>query len=149
MKIILLEDIKGLGKKYDVKDVPAGYARNFLLSRKLVKPATPQALKDLKNMKIYHEKEDAELKKHLEELARRIADQHLEFTLRTDEKGSVFGSVTKEMILRAMREHRWMSKERADILLEHPLKTIGEHFVVVELKKGITAKLKLILRPQP
>lgn len=148
MKVILLEDIKGIGNKYDVKDVSDGYARNFLLPKKMVKPATPQALKELEQLKAQMGKEDAEFKKHLSELARKISDSYLEFQLKTDEKGSVFGSITKEMILRAMREHGWLGKERIDISLEHPIKEFGEHKVSVDLKKGIKAELKIIVQPQ-
>ena len=148
MKIILLEDIKGIGKKYDVKDISDGYARNFLLPKKLVKQATPQTLKELEQLKSKLEKEDIGFKKHLSELARKISDSYLEFQLKTDERGSIFGSVTKEMILRAMREHGWLRKERVDILLEHPLKEFGEHKVSVDLKKGIKAELKIIVQPQ-
>ena len=68
--------------------------------------------------------------------------------MRTDEHGSVFGSVTKEMILKAMREHGWLGKERADVELEHPIKKIGDQTVVVDLKRGIRAKLKVVVRPQ-
>jgi large subunit ribosomal protein L9 len=148
MKIILLEDIKGIGKKYDVKDISDGYARNFLLPKKLVRQATPRALKELEQLKAKTEKKDAEFKKRLSKLARQISESYLEFQLKTDEKGSVFGSVTKEMILRAMREHGWLRKERVDILLEHPLKEFGEHKVSVDLKKGIKAELKIIVQPQ-
>lgn len=148
MKVILLADIGGMGKKYDVKDVSDGHARNLLLPKKLAKPATPQALKELGQLKAELEKENAELRKHLEELARQINESYLEFELKTDEKGSVFGSVTKGMILRAMREQNWLRKERVDILLEHPLKEFGEHKVAVDFKKGITAELKIIVRPQ-
>jgi large subunit ribosomal protein L9 len=95
------------------------------------------------------EKEDKERIKHLTELARKIQESYLEFSLRTGEKGSVFGSVNKEMILRAMREHKWLTKERVDILLEHPLKTLGEHTIPVDLKKGITARLKIMVRSLP
>ncbi len=148
MKVILLEDIKGIGNKYDVKDVSDGYARNFLLPKKLVKPATPQALKELEQLKSKLEKEDIEFKKHLSELARKISESFLEFRLKTDERGSIFGSVTKEMILRAMREHGWLGKERVDVFLEHPIKEFGEHKVSVDLKKGIKAELKIIVQPQ-
>ena len=148
MKIILLQDIRGTGKKDEVKDVPDGYARNFLIVRKLAEVATPQAVTALQERKARFEHDDADLQKRLNELARFMNSHSLEFTLKTDEKGSVFGSITKEMILRAMREHGWLRAERVDIELGHPIKQIGEHKVPVDLKKGNTATLKIIVKPQ-
>ncbi len=148
MKIILIKDVKGIGRKYDVKDVSDGYARNFLMPKKLARPATPNALEELKKAKEKSEREDAELTKRLGEIARKIGESRLEFRLKTDENGSVFGSITKEMILRAMREHGWLGKERANIVLERPIKEFGEHKIIVGLKKGIEAELKIDVRPQ-
>ena len=76
-----------------------------------------------------------------------MKDISLEFILKTDEAGSVFGSVTKEMILKSLRENHIVSTERVDITLNHPLKVFGEHKIAVELKKGFTAELKVILKP--
>lgn len=149
MRVILLEEVKGVGRKYDVKEVADGYARNFLFPRNLARVATPKVLKDVETLKAKLHEENAEFIKQLEELKRLIESRYLEFTLRTDEKGSVYGSVTKEMILRAMREHEWLGKERVDILLGHPLKGFGEYTVPVDLKKGLKAELKVVVRPQP
>lgn len=148
MKVILLHDVRGAGKRFEVQEVAEGYARNLLFPRGLAKPATAAALRDLEKEKARLTKEDAELRKHLEEIARKIAETKLEFYLKADPKGGVFGSVTKEAILRAMRAHGLITKERAELVLPHPLKTLGEHALEVELKKGIRAPLTVILRPQ-
>ncbi len=148
MKIIFLQDVRGVGKKYEVKDVRDGYARNFLFPNKMAKPATPSALKELELLKDRLDKDEVEIKKHLEQLARRINDTSIEFQLKTDSVGSVFGSVTKEAILKAMREHKFINKERVDIKLDRPIKELGTHRVGVDLKKGIEATLGVIVRPQ-
>ena len=148
MKVILIQDVRGVGKKNDVKEVSDGYARNFLFQNNLAKAATPVNIKQLENLKSKFDKEEVELKKHLEELARKMKDISLEFTLKTDEAGSVFGSVTKEMILKSLRENHIVSTERVDITLDHPLKIFGEHKIAVDLKKGVVAELKIKLRPQ-
>ncbi len=148
MKVILLADVRGLGRKTEVKEVSEGHARNFLFPRGLAKAATSEDLKKLDLRKESQAKEESALRKHLEELARTINDRFVEFTLKTDAKGSVFGSVNKEMILAALREHGLVRKERVDIELEHPLKTIGEHEIAVDLKKGVTAKLKVVIKPE-
>ncbi len=148
MKVILLSDVRGLGRKDEIKEVSEGHARNFLIPRGLAKAAGAEDVKRAAVRRENQAKEEAALVKHLQELARTINDRSIEFTLKTDAKGSVFGSVTKEMILQAMRDHGLLGKERADILLEHPLKTLGDHQVPVDLKKGISASLKVIVRSQ-
>lgn len=75
-----------------------------------------------------------------------IKTHTIEFPMRVTEAGLVYGSVTKEMILKALREHAWLTKERVDVLLDHPLKELGEHKIPVDLKKGIRATLTVILR---
>ena len=149
MKVILLDDVQGLGKRYEVKDVSDGHARHYLLPRKLAKLATAAELRRLEEMKKNAEKEEGELKKRFQELARRLNERYVEFQLKTDKHGSVFGSITKEMILKAMREHGLLGKERAEIQLDRPIKSLGDHIVAVDLKKGISAKLKIIVRSQP
>jgi len=149
MKVIFLQEVRGAGKIHEVRQVTDGYARNFLFPNKLAESATPAALKKLEAMKEHQEKEDHQLMKRLGELSRTLADRHLDFFVKTDEKGNVFGSVTKEMILKAMREQGWLGKERVEMKIGHPLKTLGEHLIEVDLKKGLKANLKVVLRSQP
>jgi large subunit ribosomal protein L9 len=146
MKVILLEDVRNIGKKYDLKDVSDGYARNFLFVNKLAEPATATALSKLEKRKAEHEKEDQELLKRLHEIARQINELGLQFELEADKQGSVFGSVNKEAITKALREHNIVRNERVDITLDHPIKKIGEYIVPVDLKKGITANLKILVK---
>lgn len=143
MKIILLEEIKNLGKKFDVKEVSGGYARNFLFPNKFAEPATPAALKNIETMKAEHEKEEGDIQKHLKEIAAKMLATKLVFTLKTDKAGAAFGSVNKESILKALREHDIVTKERIDINLDWPIKEFGEYTVPVDLKKGVTAELKI------
>lgn len=149
MKVILLADVREIGgKKHEIKEVSDGYARNFLLARGLAKLATPAALRELAKMKEQSAKEDADLIKRLREIARLMNDRHIEFRLKTDAKGNVFGSVTKEMILKELRASGLISTERPEIHLSHPIKQIGDHLVEVNLKKGIAAQLKVFVRSQ-
>lgn len=147
MKVILLQDIGGVGKKYEVKEVSDGFARNFLFPKKLAEAATGATLKRLEKMKENKEEEDKELRGHLEKAAGEMKGKSIEFELKVGEDGSVFGSVTKEMISKAIREH-FIKHERVDVIMDHPIKKIGEHVVRVDLKKGIETDLKIIIRPQ-
>ena len=145
MKVIFLSDVRNVGKKYEVKDVSDGYARNFLFPNKLAEPATDVAIKKLESMKAEHEKEDNELHARLEALARKINETKLQFDVKTDRSGAVFGSVNKETILKALREHKLIGTERIDIDLKYPIKDLGEHIVDIDLKKGVMAKLGILV----
>ena len=146
MKVILLQDVRNIGKKYDVKDVSDGYARNFLLANKLAEPATGGALAKIEKMRANAEQEDQELLKRLHEIGKQMNEVALQFEIEADKQGSVFGSVNKEAIAKALREHGIVRNERVDIVLEHPIKKVGEYKVPVDLKKGITATLKIIVK---
>jgi large subunit ribosomal protein L9 len=146
MKVILLDEVRGIGKKYEVKEVRDGYARNFLFPNKLAETASPSSLKKLEDMKAEHDKGELEMMKHLQTLANHINDMTIEFDLKKGKDGSIFGVVNKESILKALREHKLIGKERIDITIEHPMKTPGNYTIPVDLKKGVTASLKIIVK---
>jgi large subunit ribosomal protein L9 len=141
MQIILLQDVRGLGKKDEIKNVPDGYARNFLFARNLAIAASGAALTALQNRQAKKASEEAQTVAHLHELAKRLKNEPLEFRLKTDAKGSVFGSVTKEMIEKALRAKGWLTKERVDVKMDHPIREIGEHKFKIDLKKGIEGEV--------
>ena len=147
MKVIFLEDVRNVGRRYEVKDVADGYARNFLFPNKLAEPATPGALKKLEALKAAQEKDERELLARLHEIARTLKETKLEFELKADKTGAVFGSVNKESILKALRDHGFITKERVELELKYPIKEIGEHTVVVDLKKGVKAELRIVVKP--
>ena len=146
MKVIYIQDVKGVAKRYDIKEVNDGYARNFLFKNKLAEPATDAALKNVEAFKATKDKEAHEAEKRARELVTILNNITLEFELEADKGGSVFGSVNKEAISKALREHHYVTNERVDIELEHPLKKIGEHVVAVELRGGLKAKLKISVK---
>jgi large subunit ribosomal protein L9 len=139
MKIILLKDIKGLGVKYDIKQVKDGYARNFLIPQGLARPADQAGLK-LKS------EFDAREQKLIEELKQKvkILEQEPEiFEIKTGERGEVFESVNKEKIQRILNRRGFRDFE---VRLDRPLKTLGEHNVDIGFKRGFKGTLKIILR---
>jgi large subunit ribosomal protein L9 len=145
MKVIFIEEVRNVAKKFDVKEVSDGYARNFLFPNKLAEPATPSAMKKLDALMAEHDKNEADLIARLKEIATKINGTKLEFFVKTDKTGAVFGSVNKESVLRALREHEFVRTERIDIDLKYPLKEIGEYVVPIDLKKGVTANLKVVI----
>lgn len=149
MRIILLENIKGLGQKYDVKNVADGYARNFLIPKGLAKIATEEAIKELAAQKAAWEKKEQEIEAKLKTLAKDLAGQEFHFNLKTGKKGEVFGSVTKDDI--KTRIHADLNAdsrryfEDIEINLEQPIKTLGEHRVEIDLGKGVKTNVKIIV----
>ncbi len=140
MRVILLQDVRDLGKKWEVKDVPDGYARNLLLARKLAWPATPENL-NKRNLLI---KSEVETLAKLKLEAQKLAQEPLIFKLKSDGHGSVFDSVKKSDIEKALADRGYEVKE---IKLKSPLKKLGEHWVEVSLGKGIEVKIPLLIQP--
>ncbi len=130
MKVILLKDIRGLGKKWDIKDVSEGYARNFLLSKNLVLPATSENLKKRNQWIENEEKELAEVKK----MAEKLAQEKIEFMVKKGSKGEIFSSVTKDDIKEELLKKGFQISQ---VDLEKPLKTIGENKVWITFRHGI------------
>ena len=142
MRVILLQDIKGIGKKFDVKEIKDGYAKNFLIPRGLAKIATDSATKELEAKKLSLEKQEKELKSKLESLAKELSEREFVFSLNIGKKGEVFGSITKDDIKNRIDENIDM-----EVKLEKPIKAIGEHQVEINLGKGVKTTVKIKTEP--
>jgi len=138
MKVIFLQDVKNVGKKFDVKNVSDGYARNFLFPQGLAKIATEETVKNLEAQKAATVKEEEKVKNELIALSKVLENKEFEFKVKTGEKGEVFGSVTKNDIEKSIS-----APEDIEVLLDKPIKKLGEHRVEVNLGKGIKANLKI------
>ncbi len=141
MKVIILEDIKDFAKKYDIKEVKSGYARNFLIPKKLAKLASRNALKELEIKKAEWEKKEEGVKNELRAVADELNKKEIVFELKTGKKDEVFGSVTKDDIKNKL------SIDEIEVKLNKPLKILGEHKVEIDLSKGIKAKVKVVIKP--
>lgn len=149
MKVVLLSDVKSIGKKFDIKEVPDGYARNFLIPKNLAKPATSEVQKTVEKIKLEKEKENLALTENLKRTAKELSQKKIIFYLKADEKGHLFGSVNKDAILKSLRDQKFILSEHAEIKIEHPLKEIGEYEIELNLHKGIKAKLKISIQRSP
>jgi len=149
VKIVLLQNIKGLGNKYDIKNVADGYARNFLIPKGLAKIATEKTIKEIEIQKAAWQKQEQEIKNKLEILAKDLANREFKFALKTGKKGEVYGSVTKDDIKTRIYTdvntdlHGYL--ENIEVSLEKPIKTLGEHQVEIDLSRGVKTKIKLII----
>lgn len=139
MKVILLKDVKGIGKKNDLKNVSDGYARNFLFPQSLARVADNEGLGELSTTK----KNEVETEERLHRVASRIKEKELVFHLKVDKKGVVFGSINKDEILKSLRDVGLITKERVEIKIAKPFKNLGVHETEVHLQKGIVARLKI------
>lgn len=141
MDIVLLQDVKALGKKGQVVKVNDGYARNFILPKKLGVEATPKNLNDLKLQKANAEKAAAEQLAEAKALAEKIGSLSVTLKMKAGEGGRAFGSVSSKEIAAAVKEQLNLELDKKKLVLPEPLKTFGTHEVPVKLHKDVTAKL--------
>jgi len=141
MKVILLKDIKGIGKKLDVKEVKDGYGRNFLLARGLAEAATRDALNRLETQKKNWETGHEKLIQGLKLEAKKLEETKLNFKMKVGEKGEAFGSVSHKDIETELTKQGYKNLK---IEMEKPLKTIGEHSVLADLGEEIKAKISIV-----
>ena len=139
MEIVLLEDVKALGKKGQIVKVNDGYARNFILPKKLGVEATAKNLNDLKLQKANAAKV-AQLAA-AKELAEKIESGQVVLKMKAGEGGKAFGSVSGKEIAAAASEQLGLDIDKKKLVLPDPIKTFGNHEVPVKLHKDVTAKL--------
>ena len=144
MKIILLQDVNDLGKKYDVKEVKNGYARNFLLPQKLAQAATKKALKWLEDQKEIIVKEAEEDLKRAQELASKLDGAEVAINVRIGEEGQLFESINSQKIAEKLKEMGFEVK-KSQIKLEEPIKELGEFPIKISLDHNLEAEISLII----
>lgn len=145
MKVILLEDVKTLGKKGEIVNVNDGYARNFILPKKLGLEATGKNLNDLKLQKANEAKVAQELWNEAKELGKKLEAGKVELSIKVGEGGRAFGSVSSKEIAIAVKEQMGYDIDKKKIQLKDALKTLGTHTVPVKLHPKVTAELKVIV----
>ena len=143
MEIVLLEDVKSLGKKGDVVKVNDGYARNFILPKKLGVEANAKNLNDLKLQQAHADKVAAEQLAAAKEFAVKLADCTVELAVKSGEGGKVFGSVSTKEIAAAAKEQYGMELDKKKLQIAEPIKALGTYEVQVKLHREVTAKLKV------
>ena len=143
MKVILLEDVKSLGKKGQIVNVSDGYARNLILPKKLGLEATPKNLNDLKLQKAKEAKIAAEQLAEAKELAAKIEAAAVTVSIRSGEGGRTFGSVSTKEIAKAAAEQLKLEIDKKKMVLQEPIKSLGTFEVPVKLHKDVTATLRV------
>jgi len=144
MKVILLQDVEGLGKKYELKDVKDGYARNLLLPEKMARAATKQALKWLSDQKEVIEKEVEEDLKKEQALASSLDGSEVNIMVKVGDEGQLFESITIQKIAEKLKEMGFEIK-KSQIKLENPIKELGEFPISINLDHNLEAEIKVII----
>jgi large subunit ribosomal protein L9 len=140
MEIILREDVEKLGERGEVVKVAAGYARNFLLPKKLAVPATDSNRKIVEQERQAHLRKDAKLVGEAQELAKLMGSVSITISRKAGENDQLFGSVTAADVSDALAAQNY-SVERRKIHLEEPIRTLGEHKVTVRLHRDVTTEV--------
>ena len=143
MKVILLEDVKSLGKKGQIVNVSDGYARNMILPKKLGVEATSKNLNDLKLRKANEEKVAQENLDAAKAFAEELSTKEIILTLKVGEGGRTFGSVSSKEIAIAVKEQLGYDLDKKKIQIKEAIRTPGMHIVPVKLHQKVTAELKV------
>jgi len=144
MRVILLQNIEKLGKKYEIKEVKNGYARNFLIPQGLVKMATKQTLKRLETQKEIEEKKaEGELKK-IQELATRIDGREIIVAVKVGEEEQLFESITAQKVSEKLKE-LGLEVKKSQIELNEPIKELGEFPLKIKFEHNLEAEIRVIV----
>ena len=145
---ILLQPVEALGERGDVVDVADGYLRNFLVPRKLAQPATSASLADAKRRAEAAERAATEQSERAEENAALLRKTVLTISHQAGDDGRLFGSVTAQEIVDAVKAARGVKLDKRKVHLTEPIKATGTHMVSIEVADGVTADVKTIVTPE-
>ena len=138
MQVLLLQDVKGLGQKHQIKTVSDGYARNFLIPRGLARKTDSQAIAAKKSA----DRREDDLVAKYTEMVSHLAHNPIQFRVSVSESGTIFGGISAQMITEAI-----LKEGLSDVSVElpHPLKSIGEHVVAVRFPRGIRGQATVVV----
>lgn len=148
MKVILLENVKSLGKKGEIVNVNDGYARNFILPKKLGVEATGKNLNDLKLQKNNEKRVAQENLDAAKELAAELSAGKVELAIKVGEGGRTFGSVSSKEIAVAVKDQMQLDIDKKKIQLKESIKSLGTHIVTVKLHPEVSAELKVVVKEE-
>ena len=141
MKVILLKDIQGTGKKDQILEISDGYARNYLLPRKLAREATAEAVNALEKSKSADKHREEVRRQEAEVRARELKGKVIQIEARGGENGKIYGSVTNEQIAAALKAQHGVEIDKRKLELEEPIKSAGQFFVTLKFVSGITTRM--------
>ncbi len=143
MKVILLQDVKSVGKKGDIIDANDGYARNFLLPKKMAVEANSKNLNDLKLQNANEEKLAAQRLKDAQDLAKDIESKTVTVYMKAGEGGKTFGSISGKEIAAAFKEQHGLELDKKKLVMEEPIRSFGTYNVDIKLHPQVTGTVKV------
>lgn len=148
MKVIFLTDVKGQGKKGEIKEVPTGYAQNFLIKKKLAKEATNQAISELRGQQKSKEKAHAEMIAEATRIKDKLAEEGVlvQFVEKVGPDGRTFGSITSKKIAEELEKQFGIKVDKRNIQLDHPIRAIGLIEVPVKIYQDVTGVIHLQIK---
>lgn len=147
MKVILLQDVPGSGKKGQILNVSDGYARNFLFPRKWAMEATPQAIADIERRNEIEKAKEMARRQEAEDLAKQLKDKVIALNAKGGEKGKLYGSVTTQEIAEALSEQHQIQMDKRKIELSEPIRTAGDSLVTISLYAGVKVQMTVRVTP--
>ena len=141
MKVILLQDIQGTGKKNQIIETSDGYARNYLLPRKLAKEATAEALNALEKSQGASRHREEVRRQEAEVRARELKGKVIQIEAKGGENGKIYGSVTNEQIAAALKEQHGIEIDKRKLELSEPIRAAGQFFVTLKFVAGISTRM--------
>ncbi|MDR0963171.1 MAG: 50S ribosomal protein L9 [Clostridium sp.] len=147
MKVILLKDEKNLGKQGDLVEINDGYARNYVLPRKIALEATPANLNELKLQKERQAQKEKKILEAAQETSKQLENHAITITMKAGESGKVFGSISTKEIAEAYKTQHNIDVDKKKIQLAENIKTYGNHEVMIKLHPKVNATLKIQVVP--
>jgi large subunit ribosomal protein L9 len=148
VKVLLLENVKGLGKAGEVKEVADGYARNYLIPRGMAVPATPENLSQAEYKKRIQEAKMKRLAEDMQALAEALSEITLTFKVKAGEKDKLFGSITNAEIALALERQLGRPFDKHKVELEEPIKQLGIYNVPIRLMPGLVAQVRVVVEKE-
>lgn len=143
MNVILLKDVKNIGKQGEVKEVASGYAHNFLFKKGLAEEANAKNLAKLEAQKEEARVEAAAELQEAQDLKKELDDSEVEIKMKSGEDGRLFGSVSSKQVIEAYKEQKNVKLDRRKLDMPEPFRTLGYHKVNIKLHPEVTAQLKV------
>ena len=147
MKVVLLKDVRNIGKRDDIVNVSDGYARNFLFPQKLAAEATPGALKEIQRKRAAQDAREAEMLAEARKKADALKDQVITLEVKCGEKGRLYGSVTSAEVAEALEKQHGVKVDKRKIDIGDPIRETGVRTISVWLYSGVTTPMKLDVQP--
>lgn len=148
MKVILLQDIKGTGKKNEIVNVSDGYARNFLFPKNMAKEATDQSINEVKRQKAAQDKQEAENKAAALLKANDLRNKEILVMAKAGDSGKLFGAITAAEVAEALKKQYGYDVDKRKIELKSSIKQVGEYEATVKLYSNISTNMKLTIKAQ-